>query len=551
MAAELKVSGRMTVKRLKENFKNAFEGTLRVYDGRAKADDNATLASIRRNEDAKGGELVCNGHLTVGSFERRMRDIFGIKVQVATPDDWTLALDGITLAKLKDIPEKCSKADMESLVAYKRRAKSVEPVEADSTEVNNNIELKDIAKDAVVFLSFTANEGEEFYSYLHNLIKDGAQYYVGENYGNLELPGDDVYDVADLDCWSENIEEEYSDIENLAEELVKDFVEARWDEVEHDNGAMAINANYTVTIFVGGNKVYEQAFCEPVWEDDYDDDSLDNNIELSDISKAAAIWVTFTTDEGDEVFYLDSLIKDGAKYSVDGIFEERFDVAIDDEQVAEMDCISDNILEDYDNVKDLTDQLFYEFYKFRRYEHSRGEASLANGDGYFVAIYIDGKKIYERNITTEFDHLFEDNSSDESLDGDIEKIKNRLSELGLTEFTFYTEDYCGELDDDLTDSLNSTIEADLHFQFNAGDEGERYVAPRKVKIIDDELFFDLEEVEINYECGPEVLSNYEGTTIEDILSEYWKSDVKKCLECMLEYMHNDDVVELNNESKEN
>ena len=126
MAAELKVSGRMTVKRLKENFKNEFGGTLRVYDGREKADDNATLASIRRNEDAKGGELVCNGHLTVGSFERRMRDIFGIKVQVATPDDWTLTLDGITLAKLKDIPEKCSKADMESLVAYKRKEKSAD-----------------------------------------------------------------------------------------------------------------------------------------------------------------------------------------------------------------------------------------------------------------------------------------------------------------------------------------------------------------------------------------------------------------------------------------
>lgn len=415
MAADLKVSGRMTVKRLKENFKNEFGGTLRVYDGREKADDNATLASIRRNEDAKGGELVCNGHLTVGSFERRMRDIFGIKVQVATPDDWTLALDGITLSKLKDIPEKTSKADMEQFVAYKRKAK--------------------------------AN-----------------------------------------------------------------------DEVAEVEAETAVNSEEVV---------------------------VTGNVELSDISKSAAIWVTFTTDEGDEVFYLDSLIKDGAKYSVEGIFEERFDVDIDDEQVAEMDCISDNILEDYDNVKDLTDQLFYEFYKFRRYEHSRGEASLANGDGYFVAIYIDGKKIYERNITTEFDHLFEDNSSDESLDGDIEKIKNRLSELGLTEFTFYTEDYCGELDDDLTDSLNSTIEADLHFQFNAGDESERYVAPRKVKIIDDELFFDLEEVEINYEYGPEVLSSYEGTTIEDILSDYWKSDVKKCLECMLEYMHNDDVVELN------
>ena len=410
MAADLKVSGIMTVKRLKENFKNEFGGTLRVYDGRAKADDNATLASIRRNEDAKGEELVCNGHLTVGSFERRMRDIFGIKVQVATPDDWTLALDGITLSKLKYIPEKCSKADMESLVAYKRKAKNVESVEADSTGVNDNIELRDI-------------------------------------------------------------------------------------------------------------------------------------------SEKAAIWITYTTDEEGEIYYLDSFILNGALYSVDGCCEEILNFIIDDSTAAEHDCICENI-EDFDDVESLINLLFYEFYKSIRYEHSRGETSLANDEGYFVGIYIDGKKIYERNITNEFDYVFEENSS-ESLDGDIEKIKNRLSELGLTEFTFYTEDYCGELDDDLTDSLNSTIEADLHFQFNVGDEGERYVAPRKVKIVDDELFFDLEEVEINYECGPEVLSNYEGTTIEDILSDYWKAHVKKCLECMLEYMHNDEVIELNNESKEN
>lgn len=410
MAADLKVSGRMTVKRLKENFKNEFGGTLRVYDGRAKADDNATLASIRRNEDTKGEELVCNGHLTVGSFERRMRDIFGIKVQVATPDDWTLALDGITLSKLKYIPEKCSKADMESLVAYKRKAKNVESVEADSTGVNDNIELRDI-------------------------------------------------------------------------------------------------------------------------------------------SEKAAIWITYTTDEEGEIYYLDSFILNGALYSVDGCCEEILNFIIDDSTAAEHDCICENI-EDFDDVESLINLLFYEFYKSIRYEHSRGETSLANDEGYFVGIYIDGKKIYERNITNEFDYVFEENSS-ESLDGDIEKIKNRLSELGLTEFTFYTEDYCGELDNDLTDSLNSTIEADLHFQFNVGDEGERYVAPRKVKIVDDELFFDLEEVEINYECGPEVLSNYESTTIEDILSDYWKAHVKKCLECMLEYMHNDEVIELNNESKEN
>ena len=130
--AELKISGRMSVKRLKENFKNEFGGTLRVYDGREKADDNATLASIRRNNEAKGGEYSCQGNRTVGRFEREMREIFGIKVQVATPDDWTPVLDGITLAKLKHIPEKTSKADMETLVAYKRKSVTNEaPLETD------------------------------------------------------------------------------------------------------------------------------------------------------------------------------------------------------------------------------------------------------------------------------------------------------------------------------------------------------------------------------------------------------------------------------------
>ena len=172
MAAELKVSGRMTVKRLKENFKNEFEGTHRVYNGREKADDNATLASIRRNDDAKGGELVCNGNLTVGSFEKKMLEVFGIKVQVATPDDWMLALDGITLAKLKDIPEKTSKADMESLVAYKRKTKATDEIVENDVDdsLDNNIELSDISKKAAIFLSFTQNEDDEFYCYLHNII---------------------------------------------------------------------------------------------------------------------------------------------------------------------------------------------------------------------------------------------------------------------------------------------------------------------------------------------------------------------------------------------
>ena len=69
--AEFKIDGRMTVRTLKENFKKEFEGILRVYDGREKAEDNATLASIRKNDDVKGGELVCRASLRLVSLKRK------------------------------------------------------------------------------------------------------------------------------------------------------------------------------------------------------------------------------------------------------------------------------------------------------------------------------------------------------------------------------------------------------------------------------------------------------------------------------------------------
>ena len=84
-----------------------------------------------------------------------------------------------------------------------------------------------------------------------------------------------------------------------------------------------------------------------------------------------------------------------------------------------------------------------------------------------------------------------------------------------------------------------------------GLESEIYVAPRKVKIVDDELLFDWEEVNVDYKYGEDVIASREDVAIDDILSYYRASDVKKCLESILKYMHNDEVIELNNESKEN
>ena len=55
--AEFNISGRLTVKSLKKQFKEAFGATLRVYKGKQFADDDATLASIRVG-DAKGGDMT-------------------------------------------------------------------------------------------------------------------------------------------------------------------------------------------------------------------------------------------------------------------------------------------------------------------------------------------------------------------------------------------------------------------------------------------------------------------------------------------------------------
>ncbi len=94
--ADFTISGRMKVKTLKADFKTAYGSTLRVYNGARFADDDATLASIRKG-DAKGGEIAVNGKMLCGNFEKKIKEEFGIKVNVATPDDSKLVDNGVTL----------------------------------------------------------------------------------------------------------------------------------------------------------------------------------------------------------------------------------------------------------------------------------------------------------------------------------------------------------------------------------------------------------------------------------------------------------------------
>ena len=96
--AEFKIGSRMIVKTLKRNFKKEFGATLRVYNGARFADDDATLASIKA-PGSKGGEVVIGGNTLVGNFEKKMKENFGINVQVAVADDSKLASNSITLCQ--------------------------------------------------------------------------------------------------------------------------------------------------------------------------------------------------------------------------------------------------------------------------------------------------------------------------------------------------------------------------------------------------------------------------------------------------------------------
>jgi hypothetical protein len=91
----------MKVKSLKEDFKAEFGGTLRIYDGRSHADDSATIGSVAKKTITKGSEVSANGNLLVKTFEERIKEAYGIRVEVATSDDSKLADDGCKLSKIK------------------------------------------------------------------------------------------------------------------------------------------------------------------------------------------------------------------------------------------------------------------------------------------------------------------------------------------------------------------------------------------------------------------------------------------------------------------
>ena len=145
-----------------------------------------------------------------------------------------------------------------SRLAEIQKTKGIQKQESHDEQVNHKkpMELNDI-KRALLFLSYKSCE-ESDYAFLF-LIDKNKLYATNENYNTPEIPSCDYFEeLDDFECWTENISKEYQSFKQLSESLVDDFTDARLEEFEGDRSALAIDSKYTVTVFVGNEKVYEE-----------------------------------------------------------------------------------------------------------------------------------------------------------------------------------------------------------------------------------------------------------------------------------------------------
>jgi len=214
----LNISGRMKVKTLKSQFKDGFGLSIRIYDGRSFADDDATLASIRKG-DSKGGEFSPKKNTKVGNLEDKIMEMFGIKTQISGSDDSYLCNNDLTLkAALEEDELKMGRKD-------KKVAKnSLIPTTTQEDVVEKN---KRYYKVDIV-----GTGGEYAYGIVHDedqltLLRERLE----NNEIALEMYGDEV-DLMFFDfnhqlfhCYGPNIEESYTTISIYEDEGCEEEIE--------------------------------------------------------------------------------------------------------------------------------------------------------------------------------------------------------------------------------------------------------------------------------------------------------------------------------------
>ena len=113
------LNGDKTVKMLKEEFQTKFGGVLRVFNGNSEADGNLTLDEISNIAPLTDNGLIyySKENQKVGEVIEEFMEFGGLKVKIATKDDWVLVLDEMPIFKVKDIPNNATRKIMEEIIA--------------------------------------------------------------------------------------------------------------------------------------------------------------------------------------------------------------------------------------------------------------------------------------------------------------------------------------------------------------------------------------------------------------------------------------------------
>lgn len=108
----------MTTLELFEAFTKEFGGHLRIKKGVKRCDPNQTVASLPEMTLAEAGmtePITIFGDMTVAEVEA-LAASKGLKLDIATNDDWVAVLDDFPLDSIKSIPNSTTKAKMQEIL---------------------------------------------------------------------------------------------------------------------------------------------------------------------------------------------------------------------------------------------------------------------------------------------------------------------------------------------------------------------------------------------------------------------------------------------------
>lgn len=273
---EFKLDGRMTVASMKDLFKTLTGGTLRVKDGNKKADESATLASIRKESDNKSGAFALNPEMTIGDFKAKMLSDYGLKVEVGTPDDWVSVPDGITLGQLRELPKNAVKAQLEALVVGgEKQTEETDSEESDDSmptgalnfinKIINKIGTGD-STDIDKALSSDSNLKQEGIILLYQKLSDYTADVIKKVFSAAIQYGDYCFLIVAENSKGENHCTEWTSPDY--EEMIEDF-----STLENDG----YTENVQIFVSDGSCREYPEGYLHEHWNSDVSpaDDALE------------------------------------------------------------------------------------------------------------------------------------------------------------------------------------------------------------------------------------------------------------------------------------